>query len=263
MRARATGGKGFLFRSLLVLTSALASPVALASPHHGTKVANATHHSSRSARSSRYSGKRRVAAWYGISCVPFARNESGIDLPGNARDWWDNAVGVYARGRVPKAGSVLAFTANPRMRLGHVAVVQQVVNAREIEVDQANWGPGGRVSRDVAVVDVSEDNDWTAVRVELGDGGQFGAVYPTHGFIYDRPDSGVMLASAAPPAPEPLLNPAPRDLRSMAELDNEVAEAPGPAPLILHRPLHLGHALHVSMATHHYAAHRVSAHKRR
>ena len=63
------------------------------------------------------------------------------------------------------------------------------------------------------VVDVSEANDWTAVRVGLGESGKFGSVYPTYGFIYDRPDNGVMLAARSAPAPQPELNPAPNDLR--------------------------------------------------
>ena len=102
------------------------------------------------------------------------------------------------RGGVPEAGSVLTFRANGRMRLGHVAVVSQVINPREIEIDHANWwGPGmrGGVARNIPVVDVSEANDWTAVRVGLGQSGEFGSVYPTYGFIYDRPDNGVMLAA--------------------------------------------------------------------
>ena len=104
----------------------------------------------------------RHAVWFGVSCVPYARSASGIDFPGNAWEWWGNATGVYARGSLPKIGSVLTFRSNSRMRLGHVAVVSRIINPREIEVDQANWGPGGHVSHDVAVVDVSEDNDWTA-----------------------------------------------------------------------------------------------------
>ena len=47
-----------------------------------------------------------------------------------------------------------------------------------------------RISRNVAVVDVSEANNWSAVRVELGRDGTFGSVYPTYGFIYNRPDTG-------------------------------------------------------------------------
>lgn len=165
--------------------------------------------------------------------MPFARNDSGISVPGNAWEWWDNAAGVYARGSAPEAGSVLTFRANGRMRLGHVAVVSRVINPREIEVDHANWwAPGmyGGVARNIPVVDVSEANDWTAVRVGLGGSGDFGSVYPTYGFIYDRPDTGVMVAARTAPAPRPELNPAPSDLRPVAERGwdtyEEVAEAP-------------------------------------
>jgi hypothetical protein len=158
-------------------------------------------------------------------------------VAGNAWQWWDNAAGRYARGSQPEPGSVLSFSANGRMRLGHVAVVARVVNAREIEVDQANWwGPGmrGGVSRGMPVVDVSENNDWTAVRVGLGRSGEFGSVYPTNGFIYDRPDNGQMVAAVSAPAPKPALNPAPADLRPWAQRADysqgfdEVAEAPAP-----------------------------------
>ena len=180
---------------------------------------------------------RYQVAGGGISCVPFARRDSGIDLVGDAWQWWGLAAGVYARGRIPELGSVLAFKSNPHMRLGHVAVVSRIINRREIEIDQANWwsaGMRGAVSRDVPVVDVSEANDWTAVRVGLGDGSKYGAVYPTHGFIYDRPDTGVIVANVTAPAPQPQLNPVPRDLRSAVERPwktfEEVAEAPEPPP---------------------------------
>jgi surface antigen len=191
----------------------------------------------------------------GISCVPFARNDSGIAVSGNAWQWWDNAAGVYARGSVPEPGSVLTFRANGRMHLGHVAVVSRVINPREVEIEHANWwGPGayGGVARNVPVVDVSESNDWTAVRVGLGQSGEFGSVYPTYGFIYDRPDSGVMVASKIAPTPQPDLNPPPRDLRPAAERGwqgyEEVAEAPAVAKH--------GRRL-VALATHH--VHHVSA----
>ncbi|WP_408903764.1 CHAP domain-containing protein [Rhodopila sp.] len=162
--------------------------------------------------------------------MPYARAVSGIEVAGNAWEWWYNAAGEYARGNHPEAGSVLTFRANGRMRLGHVAVVQQVVNSREVLIDHANWPGGGHggVSRGVAVVDVSEANDWSAVRVELGRGGDFGSVYPTYGFIYNRPDNGVMTASAATPTPIPVLNPAPADLRPVSDRRayEEVAQAP-------------------------------------
>jgi surface antigen len=188
----------------------------------GAHVSHAVHYARRGASRS-----------YGISCVPYARQVSGIEVPGNAWQWWDNAAGRYARGDQPEPGSVLNFRANGRMRLGHVAVVTRVVNAREIIVDQANWpsgGGSGGVSHNVAVVDVSEANNWSAVRVELGREGSFGSVYPTYGFIYNRPDTGMVTASVERPAPQPAINPVPSDLRPAAErpwqTTEEVAEAP-------------------------------------
>lgn len=159
----------------------------------------------------------------GPQCVPFARNASGIIVSGNAHLWWGNAAGVYARGQVPEASSVLSFRANRSMRLGHVAVVNRVIDSRQIEIDHANWaGPGGRkglISRGVSVVDVSNNNDWTAVRVKLGRTDNYGSIYPTNGFIYERPaNSGTMLAAApahADPDGARLSAPGPIDLYSV------------------------------------------------
>jgi hypothetical protein len=200
----------------------------------------------------------RRPAWHStvqasrMSCVPFARADSGIDIAGDAYAWWNHAAGVYARGDTPLPGSVLTFRANVRMRLGHVAVVARVVNRREIEVDQSNWGNGGRITRDVPVIDVSEDNDWTEVRVALGDG-RYGSVYPTYGFIYDRPDTGTMIARRTP-APELAANPAPSDLRPLHTgggfRGEQVAELPGPLPAPPHWPTRLGHSLHTNFVHH-------------
>ncbi len=159
-------------------------------------------------------------------CVPFARDVSGINVMGNAKDWWYAAAGHYARGHQPEPGSVLDFEGIPRMPLGHVSVVMRVVNSREILVEHANWaGPGSNhsgISRNIPVIDVSPNNDWTEVRVGLGPRypGQYGSVYPTYGFIYDRPDNGVILANtpASAAARQPV----------------EVAEAPAAAPIAVH-----------------------------
>ncbi len=155
-----------------------------------------------------------------LQCVPFARENSGIELVGDAATWWGRAAGVYERGAKPEVGSVLNFRANGRMRLGHVAVVTDVVDSRHIGIDHANWAApglhGGNVSRNIKVVDVSERNDWSAVRVALGSSEEFGSIYPTYGFIYDRPDRGALVANTTS-APAPLLNPASRDLRPVAD----------------------------------------------
>lgn len=120
-----------------------------------------------------------------IQCVAFAKEASDVEIHGNARDWWGRAAGVYERGHAPEEGSVLNFRPTGRMPLGHVAVVTQVVDSRTIQIDQSHWNSRG-ISRDVSVVDVSPDNDWSAVRVELGHQGTFGSIYPTFGFIYPR-----------------------------------------------------------------------------
>jgi len=199
--------------------------------HHAASGTSARHHGGpawHTAAAAHHPGVGRHASrgYAHLQCVPFARNDSGIELKGNANIWWNEAAGRYQRGSRPEPGSVLSFSANGRMRLGHVAVVSNVVGAREIEIDHANWwGPRsyGGVARGVPVIDVSPNNDWTEVRVSLG-GGMFGSVYRTHGFIYDRPDSGTMLANAAPAAPsrtagiQTISNPIPPN--------DEVAELP-------------------------------------
>lgn len=156
-----------------------------------------------------------------LECVPYARKVSGISLSGNAATWWNEAPGRYERGHAPAAGAVLNFRANGRMRLGHVAVVQEVVNSREVLITQANWGgPGfvrGGVSSDISVVDVSPRNDWTAVRVALGHSSTYGSVYPTYGFIYAGNAPAERMADAGPAPMVDLGNRPPADLRSVSE----------------------------------------------
>ena len=50
-----------------------------------------------------------VAQTGGLSCVPFVRMATGMNISGDARMWWHNAAGAYARGQAPERGSVLAF----------------------------------------------------------------------------------------------------------------------------------------------------------
>jgi surface antigen len=239
MRAWGTGATTLILGSILSFSTPLTARPAQASPNHDDSPSalplapTRTYTGGNRTPKAAAAHTRQYAGGGGISCVPFARSDSGISVAGNAWQWWDNAAGVYERGRVPETGSVLTFRPNGRMRLGHVAVVSRVINPREVEVEHANWsgsGMRGGVARNIPVVDVSEANDWTAVRVGLGRGSEFGSVYPTYGFIYDRPDSGTLVASARAPAPKPVLNPVPSDLRPAAERGwqtyEEVAEAP-------------------------------------
>ena len=133
-------------------------------------------------------------------CVPFARLVSGIQLFGDARTWWQQAIGKYETGFTPKAGAVLCFKPTERMRLGHVAVVSQVLTDRIIQITHANWSPiegsRGKIEKDVTLVDVSPQGDWSEVKVwydpsrDLG-----GSTYQTYGFIYQDAKAKIMAAT--------------------------------------------------------------------
>ena len=137
----------------------------------------------------------------GLSCAPFARELSGIALYGEAYSWWDGAAGQYGRDRRPQIGSVLVFRRTDRLPSGHVSVVSGVLGARQILVIEANWVPD-ELDEDQLIVDVSGNNDWSAVRVWYPPANQMGAhVYPTYGFVLPpRPATHAELIRAAGPA---------------------------------------------------------------
>lgn len=164
-------GAGSILRAAVV---ALAVPLALAACAGGG--------------ASRGPSSSAAGGW---SCVPYARERSGIPLRGDAWTWWDAAAGRFERGHAPRGGGVLVLPRTARLPQGHLAVVSRVVSGREIRVDHANWGSGagkGRVARNQPVVDVSPANDWSLVRVWLPTLGDWGASsYPSRGFIYPTP----------------------------------------------------------------------------
>lgn len=131
---------------------------------------------------------------FAIQCVPYARELSGINLKGDAWQWWNAASGVYDRGRTPKDGAVLVFTRQGSMRYGHVSVVTRVISSRLALVDHANWAPArtagrGAITTAVPVLDVSPKNDWTQVRVWFHPASDFGSrVYRTDGYVYQPRD---------------------------------------------------------------------------
>ena len=134
-------------------------------------------------------------------CVTFARMFSGIQIFGDAWTWWNQASGKYQKGQTPEVGAVLVFRPNGRMKLGHVAVVTQVLTDRIVQVTHANWGGSrGKVEENVTVVDVSPSNDWSQVKVWYNPINDLGTtVYPTYGFIYkgarDAFDAGRQIAA--------------------------------------------------------------------
>lgn len=128
--------------------------------------------------------KERRSSGQRVWCVPFARTASGINLRGNAKDWWAAARGLYSSGNAPQPGAVMSFRATGGMPLGHVAVVSEVVSPRQIRIDHANWHRN-QVSMNMSVVDVSQAGDWTSVRLE-SQPGTYGKPYPINGFIYPQ-----------------------------------------------------------------------------
>ncbi|MGE4480339.1 CHAP domain-containing protein [Acidocella sp.] len=118
-----------------------------------------------------------------LSCVPYARQVSGIQLSGNAYRWWRAAKGVYPRTHEPRVGAVLVLKPHGAMDVGHLAVVTGLRGPREILVTQSNWLPH-RIEHNQPVVDVSAKNDWSLVRVWYEPAHALGRTrYPAYGFI--------------------------------------------------------------------------------
>jgi len=119
-----------------------------------------------------------------LQCVPYAREQSGIDIHGDAYTWWDKAAGKYPRGSLPEPGTVMVLHNYAGPTHGHLAVVRQVVSPREIRVDHANWLNDGSIYVNDPVQDVSDSNDWSVVRVFNLRAGAWGSrLYPVQGFI--------------------------------------------------------------------------------
>jgi hypothetical protein len=119
-----------------------------------------------------------------ISCVPYARLRSGLQIFGDAKYWWGKAADLYQRMTRPAADAVMVFAGSKRIRRGHVAVVTAIVSPREIKVDHANWQNHGEIDLNMPVLDVSKNNDWSRVRVWDPKTGGYGArVYAISGFI--------------------------------------------------------------------------------
>ena len=117
-------------------------------------------------------------------CVPYARNRSGIGIWGDAWTWWSKAAGRFGRSHRPESGAVMVMVGYDGADSGHVAVVRRVLNEREIVVDHANWLNHGEVNLDNPVMDVSDDNDWSEVRVWYTPGHHYGGrIYRVAGFI--------------------------------------------------------------------------------
>jgi surface antigen len=146
-------------------------------------------------------GYARYGQSTSYTCVPYARQVTGLPISGDAWEWWDAAQGRYVETIAPAPGGVLVFRRTSRLPSGHLAVVSAVTSQRRILVTQANWLPY-RITSNQPVLDVSPANDWSAVRVwwpPVNNWGQ--TVYPTFGFILPRPAKGSAPSSTPPGVP--------------------------------------------------------------
>lgn len=142
-----------------------------------------------------------------LQCVPFAREEAGVEIYGDANTWWAQARERYTRTNVPEESAVMVLRGYSTDARGHVAVVREVVSERLIIVDHANWLNAGEVTRNVPVRDVSPNGDWSQVQVWHVPGQHWGGrTYNVQGFIQNLV----------------------HDIRDQAEAEAERAQEPQP-----------------------------------
>lgn len=136
---------------------------------------------------SKATSPRIVQGAPGLQCVPYAREQSGIPIRGDAWTWWNKAKGKYERSGSPAVGAVLVVGRTGKNRYGHLAVVTRIVSNREIIVNHANWLNKGKIHLDTPVYDVSRGNDWSQVKFWYTPGNVLGkTAYPVSGFIYPK-----------------------------------------------------------------------------
>ena len=107
---------------------------------------------------------------------------------------------------MPVEGAVLSLPSHGSMELGHVAVVREILDDRNILISHANWSPingqRGQIERRVAARDVSPGNDWSRVRIWYAPIDNLGTTaFPVNGFIYPAraaKQTGRQWASARP-----------------------------------------------------------------
>jgi surface antigen len=136
-----------------------------------------------------------------LQCVPFARNEAGVQIFGDAVTWWAQAAGRYVRAPRPAERSVMVMRGYADPNRGHVAVVRDIVSERMVLVDHANWLNRGEITRAVPVRDVSPEGDWSQVQVWNVVGRHWGGrTYRVRGFIL--PQEAETQIAANPIGPE-------------------------------------------------------------
>ena len=100
--------------------------------------------------------------------------------------------GARRRGAIaaaPSRGSARCSSFQPTraMPIGHVAVVAEIVDDRQLYLNHANWSGPGRIERRALAEDVSANGDWSMVRVWYAPQRSLGIrANPAFGFIYNE-----------------------------------------------------------------------------
>lgn len=132
---------------------------------------------------------QRSASSDHLQCVPYARARSGIKIYGDAYTWWDQAEGKFKKTDAPRLGAVMVLAGYAGPKRAHLAVVSGMKSNEVISVDHANWLNDGAIFTNDPVMDVSDDGDWSEVRVWNPRTGAWGTKqYHVLGFILPGPD---------------------------------------------------------------------------
>lgn len=130
-----------------------------------------------------------------IQCVPYAREQSGLQIYGDAHTWWHQAKGKYERSQTPKVGAVMVLSKTTKLKYGHLAVVTKILGPHEIEVTHSNWGNTRErrcvIYNNMRVQDISRTKDWSVARFWNYEIDAFGLPYAVSGFIYPPQDMRV------------------------------------------------------------------------
>lgn len=137
--------------------------------------------------------KPPIPAYYKIAepiqCVPYAREQSGVQIFGNAHTWWPQAKAKgYEVSKTPEIGTVMVLSRAGKLNYGHLAVVTNIIDDKTIEVTHSNWGDSRETRRviynSMNVIDSSRTGDWSRARFWHYASSSYGSSYAVSGFIH-------------------------------------------------------------------------------
>jgi|GEM_PF-5153335 len=90
----------------------------------------------------------------GGECVAYVRDETDIEIYGNAYTWYQTAIDDgYWVGSTPEVSAIIVFASQDGMSNGHVGIVKEKLDATHLRLRDSNWGLDGLV--DEHTIDLS------------------------------------------------------------------------------------------------------------